>query len=354
MNIQNGVPALLMSLIAVGLTGCGEKVDCNSSAVKKDVLEIIQSHLNNDSSYNQMRLAITGDPKLENIKTVDADKDRKQAQCMGTYSFTYNEKPRSFDFTYNLAYLEDKGEIEVRVVMRDILGKMIGLGIVEGPIKNGEEKKVEGNVVAVRQWKKGREDGVQKFYNRETNALVHEYNAVAGKKDGSEKKWTSDGQQLVVDLNWVDGKKNGTEKRIREKDGKLMTDVVWKDDKATGFITFDHATNSDYTTTQFKDGLKNGPQKSYSTHPTEYLYRIENFKDDKLEGLVQNFNSYGELTSESIYSEGVFVRKNETESDRNIKCVDLWVTNYRSKGWQVDNAKRFEFESWCKEGKLPN
>lgn len=391
MTIRTSVRSLAVSLIAVGLTACGEKVDCNSSTVKKNALEIIQSHLDLDPVYNQIKPAMSDEPKLENIKTIDTDKDRKQAQCSGSYSITYNEKRRSVDVAYDLAYLEDKDDTEVMVGVKDIQFWLFKLKLNEPPIKNGEEKVYDGSgrLKQILCWKNNRQDSTQEFYNPENGALVSkinmatgkkegtekhwssdgqhliaEVNWLNGKKEGSEKRWTSDGTQLMVDLNWVEGKKNGTEKSIREKDGKLMTDVVWKDGKATGFISSDeislippHGPGA-YTTTQFKDGLKNGPQKTYDgARGEEYLQKVENFKDDKLDGLVQHFNGDGELESEALYSEGNFVRKNETEAEKRRTCITGWRTNFRREGgvfyggWDHDLERKWE--SWCKEGRLP-
>jgi len=381
MNARFLAHSLLISLSAVALTACGSKVDCNSSAVKKDALDIIQSHLDRDPVFNQMKPAMTGEATIESIKTVDTENDGKQSQCVGSYTLTYNEKPRSIDVSYNLAYLEDKKDTEVRVGIEDIKLWLFKLKLTEPPIKNGEEKVYDGagRVNEILRWKNNQQDGIQEFYNPENNALAGKLNMVAGKKEGSEKQWTPDGQkliadinwvnnqkegsekrwapdgeQLVVDLNWVHGKKNGTEKRVRENDRKLMTDVVWKDDKATGFISSDGP--GPYTTTQFKDGLKDGPQKSYDTYMgKEYLEKIENFKDDKLDGLTQQFNSDGKVIAETLYSEGRFVRKNATEADKFHACVDGWSAKFRTeRGWNMvsDNTRR-EWESWCKDGKFP-
>lgn len=430
MNIQTGVRGLLVSLVAVGLTACGAKVDCNSSAVKKDALEIIQSHLNNAVWYNEMKLAITGDPKLENIKTVETDKDKKQAQCQGTYSLTYNEKPRSIDFIYNLAYLEDKGETEVRVVVRDVQGGLMGLAMTERPIKNGEEKSENNGFLVVRHWKNGLQDGVQEIYDRDTKALTHQSNWIAGKKNGTEKEWTRDGNQLISEVNWLNDEKSGPEKRwtsdgklitdlvwaddkksgveqelrdgqpaaeINWKDGKknglerkwsrtqlvaeitwvngekqgsekrwtsdaqLITDLVWADGKATGFATIgndgsflDGWRKHPYTIVQFKDGLKNGPQKTYDNTTTvrEFISRVENFKNDKLDGLAQRFDSRGGVIYELRFSQGNIVLENTADAQGLKACKELWVSHHRYTGSSV-NQQGTDWEALCRQGKLP-
>lgn len=342
MNIQTGVRSLLVSLVAVGLTACGAKVDCNSDAVKRDALEIIQSHLNKAVWYNEMKMAITGDPKLENIKTVDADKNGKQAQCKGAYSLTYNEKQRSTDFIYNLAYLEDKGNTEVRVVVQDVQGGLMGLAMSERPIKNGEEKIYDiynNNLISVRHWNKGREDGRQEYYNRNNKTLVHQYDAVDGTKVGSEKRWSSD--------------------------GTLITDLVWTNGKATGFMftrgdtaSIDNVTP--YTITALKDGLKDGPQKTYSSsHNGIYVNIVANFKEGKQDGTTQHFNDRGEAIFEVLYSQDSLVLDDATTARSLNACVEGHMARYLENGMgRYDNdamreSKRRDYQLGCQNGRLP-
>lgn len=345
MNIRLGAHVLLISLSAVALTACGGKADCNSSASKKDVLEIIQSNLNNAVWYNEMKLAITGEPKLESIKTLDTQNDGKQSQCVGSYTLTYNEKPHSIDVAYDLTYLEDKKDTEVKVAVRDVQGGLMGLAVSERPIKNGEEKVFDtynGNLIAVRRWKKGREDGVQEYYDREKKTLVRQYTSVDGEKNGPEKAW------------WADG--------------KLMTDLTWKNGKATGFATTDGNDNisatrgSDYTIVQLKDGLKEGPQKTYeASQDGEHLEKIENYKDGKLDGLTQKLNKQGKIIFEVLYSQGRLALDDSKTAQAINSCVNGWVDEYRS-SWSSTNKnevdqqieyRRADWESQCKNGKLP-
>lgn len=430
MDMQTGLRGLLAPLIAVGLSACGEKVDCNSSTVKDDALEIIQSHLDNAIWYNEMKLAITGEPELENIKTVDVDKDGKHAQCSGTYSVTYNEKPRPIEVTYYLAYLEDKDDTEVKVAVGDVKGGLMGLAMFERPIKNGEEKVYNNGSLVIRNWSNGVQDGVQEIYDRNTEALYHQSSFRAGKKngpekewtrdgkqlisevnwlndekDGVEKRWTSDGQlitdlvwtngkkngveqeqhngqpaaevswkdgkkdglerkwyrtQLVAEINWVNGEKQGIEKRWAS-DGQLLTDLVWADGKATGFATLDQEGSiidgwrkHPYTVAQFKDGLKNGPQKTYGSSRTvrEFISRVENFKDDKLDGLAQRFDSRGGIIYELRFSQGSIVLEDAADVRGLKECKQVWQNHHRYMGSPI-SQQGTDWASWCKEGKFP-
>ncbi|WP_302857466.1 toxin-antitoxin system YwqK family antitoxin [Ralstonia pseudosolanacearum] len=339
MNLQITIRSLLLTIFAISLTACGGKVDCNSSAPKKDALEIIQSNLNNAVWYNEMKLAITGEPKLENIKTLDTQNDGKQSQCVGSYTLTYNEKPHSIDVAYDLTYLEDKKDTEVKVAVRDVQSGLMGLAVSERPIKNGEEKVFDtynGNLIAVRRWKKGREDGVQEYYDRESKAMVRQYTSVDGEKNGPEKAWGAN--------------------------GKLMTDLTWKNGKATGFATTEGGAG--YTIVQLKDGLKEGPQKTYeASQDSEHLAKIENFKNGKLDGLTQKFNEQGKIIFEVLYREGrLAMEDNKTAQTINTCVAGLeadyrknWSTSYYRPGEMDEhvNYKRPDWESACKEGRLP-
>lgn len=332
-----------MLLASVALTACGNKVDCNGSAVKKDALQIIQSHLDGAAWYNEMKLAITGDPKLENIKTVDADKDGKQAQCKASYSINYNDKLRSIDVSYDLAYLEDKKETEVKVAVGEVQGGLMGLAMVERPLKNGEEKVYDiynHKLVAVRRWKKGREDGEQDFYDRDTEALVHQYQAADGTKVGAEKMWSPDGA-VVTELAWANGKATGT--MLGDTNGNPINRKI-----------------APYLLIPLKNGLKEGAQKTFSSSAAgEYVAKFENFKDGKLNGLTQQFNDHGDVVYEVRYDQGKLVLDDAATARSLDACVEAWVARAQDSGLErwADDAqreyKRGEYRLNCEKGRLP-
>ena len=122
------------------LQGCGNKVDCNGSKVKENAIEIIQSHLNNAAWYKDISFALSGSPELTNTKTLSQNQELKQAECSATYSFNYNGKSREIPVSYYLAYLEDKGEVEVKVAVDSVKAGIMGIAMTERPIKSGDEK----------------------------------------------------------------------------------------------------------------------------------------------------------------------------------------------------------------------
>jgi len=262
------------------LQGCGNKVDCNSSKVKEDAIEIIQSHLNAIAWYNDIHAAISGEPELTSIKTLSRNDDLKQGQCSAKYTFTYNKKPREIEVGYSLAYLQDKGETEVKVVIDDVKGGIMSLVMSERPVKDGVEKIIDqktGNLQQKIEWKDGVEDGVEEIYNPATNQLIAKIHVEKGRKAGSEKRWNADGTVLLIDLNWVDGKATGFQKVLDKSGTKILTDLIFKDGRATGFQTTGNLDDS---------------------------YVVDNYKDGKLDGRHQEIES-GKVVKETNFRNGV-------------------------------------------------
>ncbi len=117
-------------IITLLLQGCGTKVDCNDSKTKNTALEIIHSHLISAVWYREMSAALSS-PELKNIKTTFRNDELKQCQCSGTYSFTYNGKQREIDVAYELAYLQDKGETEVKVDVNSVKAGLMAIAMRE-------------------------------------------------------------------------------------------------------------------------------------------------------------------------------------------------------------------------------
>ncbi|SED73038.1 hypothetical protein SAMN02787142_3709 [Burkholderia sp. WP9] len=149
-----------------------------------------------------------------------------------------------------------------------------------------------------------------------------------------------------------------------------MTDLTWRNGKATGFASTDGNGNISvskglgYTITQFQDGLKDGPQKTYGTsHDGEYLAKIENFKNGELDGFTQEFNEQGGVVFEVLYNQGRLALEDEATARTINTCVAGWEANYRKdfstsyyRTGEMDERvsyKRPDWESACKEGRLP-
>lgn len=322
-KIRNLITITLLGLAALLLQGCGNKVDCNSSKSKEDAIAVIQSNLAPMPWYQQIGGALSGSPELTGIKTTSRNDDIKQAVCSATYSFTYNGKPREFEVTYYLAYLADKSETEVKVGLDGIVGGFTRMVNAEPPIKNGEEKIIDpktGNLQHTIEWKNNVQDGVEKIYNPSTNKLIGEIHVVNGQKTGSEKRWNADGSVLLIDLDWVDGKPTGFQKRYDVTAGKLITDLTLTDGKATGFQTIGDL-SSGYEESYWKDGQEIGVHKVFAMDGTTgkmFLRKTENYKDGKLDGLVQLFDESGkeEIDMQETYRDGIKVAKNPSAQER--------------------------------------
>lgn len=291
------------------IQGCGKKVDCNDGKNKENAIAIIQSHLNNALWYQEINAALSGNPALIKIKTIANNDELKQCQCSATYSYVYNSKPREIEVNYELAYLQDKAEIEVRVFVDDVVAGVMKTVMFEKPIKNGIEKifdKKTGNLQKTIEWKNGQVDGVIEIYNPSNNKLISQIHMSQGVKDGKEKGWDENGEQLLIDLDWKDKKANGFQKEFEKGTGRILTDLVFRDGKATGVQTITDSMSA--IETQYKDGLIDGTRKTFYIEPTgSYLREIVTFKAGKRDGIHQVFDKTGKVEFERYYQDDVEV-----------------------------------------------
>jgi antitoxin component YwqK of YwqJK toxin-antitoxin module len=298
--------------VVIVLQGCGSRIDCNSSSVKQSALEIIQSNLNKTAIFQDINAALSGDAALTSVKTLSSNDELKQRQCSAKYTITYNGKPHEIEVGYNVAYLQDKGEPETKVAVNDVIAGIMTMAMSEGPIKNGIEKITDpksGKLVAKRAWKNGIEDGVEEIYNPENEKMIGEIHVVNGKREGSEKRWSADGSNLLIDLNWSNGKPSGFQKQFDPTGQKLLTSLIFKDGKATGFQTTGDISLR-YDESQYSDGELNGVQKHYIPKGQTngvFLSKVENYKNGKLDGIVQELNQDGKIASEKNYKDGIEV-----------------------------------------------
>lgn len=341
-NLQKHLSISTLCVSALLLQGCGSKVDCNGNKVKENAIEIIQSHLNDAVWYKEIHAALSGVPELTSVRTLSRNDEVKQAACSAKYTFTYNGKPREIDVAYDLAYLQDKGETEVKVTVGDVLGGVMAIVMTEHPIKNGVEKIMDsktGNLQHQIEWKNGVQDGVEEIYNPVTKKLIAQINVANGKKTGSEKRWNADGSMLLINLNWADGKATGFEKQVNVAGDKLLTDLVWTDGKATGFQTVG-TLGTNYDEYHIKDGAFDGVHKTYlASHYANamFLYKAENYKEGKLDGLTQEFGEDGKVVAEIRYKDGVALPGNSGQSSfstnaggaKSEACLDSKIAKFR-------------------------
>lgn len=335
LNLQKllSISALCATLLL--LHGCGSKVDCNGNKVKENAIKIIQSHLNDAVWYKEMHAALTGKPELSGVKTLSRNDELKQSQCSAKYSFIYNGKQREVDTTYELVYLQDKDDVEVKVDVGGIKSALMGIVMREAPIRNGVEEIMDpktGNLDHTVEWKNGIQDGVQKFYNPANNKLIAQVDVVNNQKSGSEKRWTADGSVLLTDINWVNGKANGIEKQWDETENKISTELNWKGGKQTGFQrTYNYGSGS-YEEFQYKDGMLDGKYNRYQRRvdtavqndSKTFLQAVKTYKNGKLDGLNQEFDEMGSLTSQNKYKEDheEFIYGSQAEATEAIHAIN--------------------------------
>jgi len=359
--------AITFCAFTILLQGCGNKVDCNGNKIKENAIEIIQSHLNTAVWYTDIKAALSGSIELTNIKTLSHNDELKQAECSATYTFNYNGKPREIAVVYDLGYLQDKGEVEVKVAVDSVKAGIMGIAMMEKPIKNGEEKIVDpatGNLTAKLQWKNGVQDGVQEVYNPANNKMINQINYDNGKKNGVEKGWSADGSVLLIDLNWVDGKPTGFQKEYYGD--KLITDLTFKDGKATGLQTTGNMAIG-YDEYQIKDSVYNGIHNQFQSHGKEpVLLMSENFKDGKLDGLRQRYDDTGTIvTEEQIFKDGVFISEKQipqtnaavaANSPKVDACVSSKIDAFHKQQGADSPISNDMLEEWgnaCKQGLVP-
>lgn len=292
--------------LALGMQGCGNKVDCNDSQIKKDAIDIIKSHLVDwDKSIN---LATSGDAVLAGVRTLSKDDELKQAQCVAKYTFTYNKKEHGVDVPYYVSYLQDKKAVEVKVAIDDLKQGIMRMALDEPPIKNGIEKvinKETGKIQSTIEWKDG--------------AKV------------AAKTWSDDGSVVISDINWIDGKANGFEKR--SENGKFVTDLIWKEGKQTGVLsTLDEETH-------FKDGKYDGAHVRYGfSSAGRYVNLTESYKDGKLNGIQRQYSSDGTVEQEATYENGEKISEKTFSYDETHPveaCVSKKVEDFMKTGINV-------------------
>lgn len=114
-------PAL--ALLAIGLSACGHsRLTCNDEAVKKKVLDLIHSHIEELSWFNKAKPYL-GKRYLSDISTMEANKELARYTCQAVYSFEYKNKTQKVEITYNLRYLEDKKETQVSMDIQPVVSR---------------------------------------------------------------------------------------------------------------------------------------------------------------------------------------------------------------------------------------
>lgn len=121
---------LLISILPLALSACsGGTAECNDGDIKDTVKNIIESNiLKAVWAQDIYKQGLVTDVEVSAIKTTSYDEKLDFYTCAATFSFNYKDEPQAQAITYELSFLEDKGETEVGVYgVQDIKGKMMGL-----------------------------------------------------------------------------------------------------------------------------------------------------------------------------------------------------------------------------------
>lgn len=110
-NIRTPKPtaAIVALSLACGLTACGNNhLTCNDDEAKKEVLEVIHSHIDNVGGFDSRIKPHLGKRYLSNVSTTESDKELGRYSCTATYNYEFKKKTRTVQISYELKYLEDQ------------------------------------------------------------------------------------------------------------------------------------------------------------------------------------------------------------------------------------------------------
>lgn len=168
-------------------------------------------------------------------------------------------------------------------------------GVWKKYFKNTKQLRYEG------QFKDGKEVGVFKFYCEECKnqpSVVKEF-----KGDGSSKVsyYTIKGK-LVSEGMMVGKERQGEWLTYHKKGDKVMMRENYVNDKLDGIVTVYYINDVITETTNYVNGIKQGPSKNYSVDGV--LLNELNYVNDKLHGRAVYYDSNGQMTIEGNYKDG--------------------------------------------------
>lgn len=103
------IAAIVVLTLACGLTACGSNhLTCNDEEAKKEVLEVIHSHIDNVGGFDSRIKPYLGKRYLSNVSTTESDKELGRYSCTATYNYEFKNKTRTVQISYALKYLEDQ------------------------------------------------------------------------------------------------------------------------------------------------------------------------------------------------------------------------------------------------------
>lgn len=108
-SMPKPIAAIVALSLACGLTACGSNhLTCNDEEAKKEVLEVIHSHIDNVGGFDSRIKPYLGKRYLSNVSTTESDKELGRYSCTATYNYEFKNKTRTVQISYALKYLEDQ------------------------------------------------------------------------------------------------------------------------------------------------------------------------------------------------------------------------------------------------------
>lgn len=120
-SMPKPIAAIVALTLACGLTACGSNhLTCNDEEAKKEVLEVIHSHIDNIGGFDSRIKPHLGKRYLSNVSTTESDKELGRYSCTATYNYEFKNKTRTVQISYDLKYLEDQKKSQASVSVQRV------------------------------------------------------------------------------------------------------------------------------------------------------------------------------------------------------------------------------------------
>lgn len=120
-SMPKSIAAIAALALACGLTACGNNhLTCNDDEAKKEVLEVIHSHIDKVGGFDSRIKPHLGKRYLSNVSTTESDKELGRYSCTATYNYEFKNKTRTVQISYDLKYLEDQRKSQASVSVQPV------------------------------------------------------------------------------------------------------------------------------------------------------------------------------------------------------------------------------------------
>ena len=120
-RMSKPIAATFVLALAGGLSACGNNhLTCNDDEAKKEVLDVIHSHIDNVGGFDSRIKPHLGKRYLSNVSTTESDKELGRYSCSATYNYEFKNKTRKVEISYSLKYLEDQKKSQASVSVQPV------------------------------------------------------------------------------------------------------------------------------------------------------------------------------------------------------------------------------------------